>query len=488
MRPIHAFLALLPLLPVSAPVAGVDLPAIGDPADRALSPHDEARIGRQVMRQVHGSLATDRDAQVTAYIDHIGQRLARHAGEPPIDGYTFFVVHDSRINAFAAPGGYIGVNSGLIREAANEAQLAGVMSHEIAHVSQRHIARMYATAGSSGLTTLATVLAGILVGASNPQAGQAAIMAGVGRQAQSQIDYTRTVEYEADRIGIRILADAGYDPEGMAEFFEVLLRQEMGAVDAAPEYLRTHPLSSNRVAEARDRAAQIPRGDDVRRDSLDFQLMRARLTVVDARSATGLHDRWQRTRVPDEPYLAAARSYGLALLELALERPDEATERIDALLQEYPDNRHLLLASAAAAHAGGDSESALTILAETAELHPGYWPLAKRRALLLMEMDRPDEAARLLTEFTRSHRDAPPPIWHTLGRAAEAAGQPLRSHEALAEYYFRAHAYSQAAGQLRIALRYADRDTAAYHRLQARLDQMEGRHRQQLEDDPVPGG
>lgn len=474
------------LLPGPAAEARAELPVIGDPADRVLSPREEAEIGRRLLTQAQQSLTVNRDPQTTAYLDRLGQRLAREAGEPPIDGYTFFVVHNHRINAFAAPGGYIGVNTGLIREAETEAQLAGVLSHEIAHVSQRHIARSIAAAERGSYATVAAVLAGILLGAANPQAGQAAIIGGLAGEQQRQINYTRTVEYEADRIGIRILADAGFEPEGMAEFFDILLRQEMGASDIAPEYLRTHPLSGNRVAEARNRATGLQR-EGLRRDSLEFQLMRTRLAVLDSNDPAALYHRWENQRAPQGSDMATARDYGLALLELEMNRSTAAAERITRLRREDRDNLYLTLAAGAAARAMGDHEQALDLYAGAADLYPSSWPAELDRAETLIRMDRPDEAAGHLTGFVRSQSRTPPEVWRMLARANREAGRERASHEALAEYYLGAHDYGRAAGQLELAQELSEPNSNAHSRIEARLRDVNALRRGQMADMPIRG-
>lgn len=490
MRPylLPAALSVLMLLgiavPGGAPHADVRLPQMGEPADQVLSPRDEARVGRHLMIHARRTLDLDRDPQLTAYINDLGQRLAAHADGEPIDGYTFFVVHESQINAFAAPGGYIGMYTGLIAEAEREAQLAGVLAHEIAHVSQRHIARSIADQQQGAPATLAQIVAGILIGTVNPQAGQATIMTGIAGQAQRQLNFTRAVEHEADRIGIRLLADAGYDPAGMAEFFEILMRQEMGAIDAAPEYLRTHPLSSNRVAEARSRARGLER-DGMRADSLDFQIMRARLRALGARDPAVQLRRWSEQGEADDRRRETARQYGMALLEIEEGRPGAAAERIAELRRSDRDNLHLLLAAADAARAMGERDRAAEFYREAADLHPSSWPVALAHAEMLRRADEPARAAALLRRFVRDHPQAPARLWYEMGRAHETAGNRIASREAIAESYARSHQYNHAVRQLEMALEDAEPGSNAEHRLRARLDEVRTQERGRLAQDPL---
>ena len=179
------------------------------------------------------------------------------------------------INAFALPGGFMGFNSGLILAAQSESELAGVMAHEIAHITQKHLARMIAAQKYSMLTSLAAVALAILASRTNPQAGQAILVASQARQIQSQLDFTRDHEKEADRIGLNILISAGLDPRGMSEFFEHLQKASRFHENGAPSYLRTHPITYERIADIENRTHDMPYRQVP--DSLDFQLVRAKL-------------------------------------------------------------------------------------------------------------------------------------------------------------------------------------------------------------------
>ncbi len=474
-------------LPSASPHADVRLPQMGEPADQALSPRDEARVGRNLMIHARRTLDIDRDHQISAYLDSLGQQLATHAGHEPIDGYTFFVIHAPEINALAAPGGYIGMNTGLIAEAENEAQLAGVLAHEIAHVSQRHIARRIVDQQAAAPASLAQIVAGILIGTVNPQAGQAAIITGIGRDAQRQLDFTRSIEAEADRVGIGIMARAGFHPEGMAEFFEILLRQELGAVDAAPEYLRTHPLSSRRVAEARDRAREMA-DTDMRRDTPTFQLMRHRLLALEGQSPRERLARWSAQGAHEDPARETARQYGMALIELEINEPGAAAERIARLRADDRDNLHLLLAAAQADRAMGDFEQADERYRQARDLHPSSWPAALDHADLLRQQGRPEQAAGTLRRFLREHERIPAVVWREKARAHDEAGNRTASREALAEWYTRSHRYDEAVRQLELALEEVDSDSNAAHRLRSRLDDARTQQRGRLARDPLADG
>ena len=205
--------------------AEVNLPDMGSPVDAVLSKSDEAQIGRAIMRQIRASGMLVEDPLITEYINEIGHRISAHANDGG-QKFTFFVVDAPTINAFALPGGFIGVHTGLIAASRSEDELAGVLAHEIAHVTQRHIARAVHAGRRQSILSTAIMLGALLAGAAGagPDAVQGAIAVAQGAAAQQSINFTRSNEYEADRIGMEALAASGFDPEGMASFFEVISR------------------------------------------------------------------------------------------------------------------------------------------------------------------------------------------------------------------------------------------------------------------------
>ena len=263
--------------------AGADdikLPDMGSPADAILNNNEEAQIGRMIMRDIRNSGQVVEDPLVTEYLNDIGRRIAAQTNEGEHD-FTFFAVNDERINAFALPGGFIGVHTGLLESSRNEDELAGVLAHEVAHVTQRHIARAIHANSRQSLLTTAMMLGAIIVAAAggSSDAVQGAMAIAQGSAAQQQINFTRTNEYEADRVGISALAAAGFDPYGMASFFEVMSSQQTSSPEMrAPEFMRTHPVTTARIAEARSRARDYPqiRSDD----STSYGIARTRIIVA----------------------------------------------------------------------------------------------------------------------------------------------------------------------------------------------------------------
>ncbi|MCK5432233.1 MAG: M48 family metallopeptidase, partial [Gammaproteobacteria bacterium] len=257
-------------------VGSVDLPDIGDSSGSAISPEFERRLGKAFMRSVRQHAKIVNDPEVESYIESIGYKLAANSDNNTL-AFTFFVVDSPDINAFAAPGGVIGINSGTILNSRNESELAGVMAHEISHVTQRHMARQFERAGQFSLPQTAALLGAILIGIANPEAGVAAMTIVTGASAQTQINFTRENEKEADSVGIQLLARSGYDPQGMPNFFERLHQKSEYYQGNAPEFLRSHPLTTSRIAESKARASKYKPVNYV--NTASYELVRAKIEV-----------------------------------------------------------------------------------------------------------------------------------------------------------------------------------------------------------------
>ena len=299
-------------LSIAVPAAEINLPDIGSPADAVLSKNEEKQLGRAIMRQIRASGELVEDPQVTEYINEIGHRIAAHANVEGHHEFTFFVVDNPVINAFALPGGFIGVHTGLLEATRNEDELAGVLAHEVAHVTQRHIARRIHANQRQSILSTAIMLGAILAGAAGAgsDAMQGAIAVAQGSAAQSQINFTRQNEYEADRVGISALAAAGFDPQGMGSFFEVMSRGITPHEYRTPEFLRTHPVSSARSSQPVHTT-----------DSVNYGITKARLIVASQDTPEEAVAYFER-----EPYeyQSDEERYGRAIAYLRAGRNDEA--------------------------------------------------------------------------------------------------------------------------------------------------------------------
>ncbi len=254
----------------------IELPEMGDSAGALISPAEEKEFGEAFFRSLHSQVVINQDSEIQQYIQTIGEKLVAHSDTPSYP-FHFFVVLENDINAFAGPGGYIGVNSGLILMTDAESELASVMAHEIAHVTQRHLYRSYEASSRLSIPMAAATLGAILLGTQSAAAGQAAIMAIQAGSVQFQIDFTREHEAEADRVGMQTLSSSTYDPRSMPTFFERLQQSTRYSGQNVPEFLRTHPVTASRISDSRGRADNYPYKQYP--DSLTYQLIKTKLQV-----------------------------------------------------------------------------------------------------------------------------------------------------------------------------------------------------------------
>lgn len=438
---------LLVLAGSTAAWSDIRLPDIGEPADSVWTPAQEQRLGEDVVRNLRSQGKLVQDPQVQEYIRSVGMRLASAAGVQD-QKFSFFVVKDPTINAFAAPGGVIAVNSGLILTATKEGELAAVLSHEMGHEIQHHLARAYADAGKLSLPTAAAVLAAILVGVNSPEAGSAAVAGVAAGSAQHQINFTRDNEREADRVGIRILDAAGYNPYDMAEFFGRMMRATRYYATQLPKFLQDHPVTTTRLAEARERAAQMPPIKD--RPSLDFKLTQARLAVSTADDPDAILERY-RAQVKGKKPPDAAALYGEALAQLRLKNAAGARAPVTELLRRDPDRLAYRLLEAQVQDAAGDTNRALATFADALRLYPGNDPATILYAQALLENGHAGRARTLLQDHIRN-REPGPSVYRLLARACGDSGHAAEAHGYLAEAFIQLGQMGEALRQLNVAL------------------------------------
>ena len=463
--------ALTLALPPPA-LASEDLPDIGNPADTVLSRDHELQIGRAIYRSLRDTGRVVSDPEIQEYIQDVGHKLSAHAQD---GGYRFhfFVVDDPAINAFALPGGYIGVHSGLILATATESELAGVMGHEIAHVTQRHISRAIFANQRMSILTMAAMLGAILIGAAAGGGGEAiqgAVAAAQGIQVQQQINFTRSNEYEADRVGVGTVSAAGFDPMGMPSFFETLARQTGPLASQAPEFLRTHPVTVNRIAETRERAAALPRTEAV--DATGYGLARARLLVLT--SATPEEALARLKGEVDDPARVGSlgTEYGLALVRLQLGEPREARSRFDTLVRTNPEVIPFHTGLAAADMALGDAAGAFAVYEKAMQLFPRNVPLTVRYAEALLQHGNPNKAHQILLDLLNAVPPTPEQA-RLIARAASAAGDTADAHYYMAEFHLLNGDLDLAADQLRTALSIPGLDNVQRARFTSRLNEVQ---------------
>ena len=419
----------------------VELPELGEPADAVLSPGQETKLRNQVAAELYSGDYLVNDPEITDYINTMGWRLAAKANASPPD-FSFFVIGDPRINAFAVPGGLIGVNAGLIMASDNESELAGVIGHEEAHVTQRHIARTVNDTKGANIATYALMLAAILAGSGNPDVILGALAIGQGINYQREVNYTRAHEQEADRIGIQTMAQAGFNPEGMATFFAKLELQSRLYGAGLPEILRTHPVNTSRIAEARERAERLPRFK--LKDAPEFAFIKARTEVLMAERVNEAVELFaSRIKAGDK---SAASAYGYAF---ALERIGRAADALPVLapvLQAQPRQVNVNLLQAQLLIATGKLAEGQALLSQQLALYPRAAPIILANAQALLDAGKSEAARNVLLSHEPAHSGSIEIERHRL--LAEAA----RAQGNIGETQFQMASYAQARGDLREAI------------------------------------
>lgn len=462
-------IALLALGPQPVLLA-VELPNIGDPSGQLVSPEQERQLGEAFMRSLRQQVPLVDDPELNAYLNSLGNRLVANSDDPS-QRFTFFIVKDDSINAFAAPGGFIGTHSALFLAARNESELAGVLAHEIAHVTQKHLVRAYDSASRMSLPAAAAILAAILIGTQNSDAGAAALMSVQAGTIQQQINFTRSNEHEADRIGMQTLSRSEFDPMGMPGFFERLYQSTRYYGDSLPPFLSTHPVTTDRIADSTARAQQ----DRPRKvqDNLNFYLAQAKiraLTTADPRQAASY---FKQTQVADSKLPEEARQYGLAIALSRAGQHDEAHNILTRLSKTEPDRIAYSLALADTEQSAGEHSKAAARYRNMLTLYPANPVLVQGYAHTLLNTHHYAEAQQLLASQQR-HNNAPDPTLYLLqAKAATGLKREADAHEAMAEYYYLNGQTHAAVEQLTLASKIPGQDFYQSSRIEARLRQFQ---------------
>ena len=379
-----------------------ELPTLGNHSYTVLSQQEEAKLGLAFMAAVQRQVPLVNDPLIDNYIQGLGDKLASHTGNNKAR-FHFFIVKDSSINAFSGPGGYIGVNAGLILTTQNKSELAGVLAHEIAHVTQLHIARAIERQKALTLPTIATMLAGILVGTQSTDAGVGMIGAAQGGNAQLMLNFIRGNEEEADRVGIQTLESAGYDPMAMATFLTRMQQAELDYGSNIPVFFRTHPLSSSRIADAKNRAQQLPKQKI--KQYPEYYLMQARLRVL--LSKTGKTAAvYFKNRLKQRSYqYRDAALYGYALALTKNKQPQAGAKIMQGMEKKDPHQVMYQISLAEIATAKHDYTKALKMIRQTLGLYPDFYPVVIQYAATLITAKQPKQAAKFINKELRNHPD-----------------------------------------------------------------------------------
>lgn len=466
-----AWLALFQGLAGWAAAAEQELPDMGSAANAAISLDEEYRVGLMVVRGLRDSGQILDDPEVSEYIQSVGHSISSHADEGAHQFY-YFVVKDPAINAYALPGGFIAIHSGLLLATRNENELAGVLAHETAHVTQRHLARGVVDQAHAGLISTAAMLAAILLGAtaggrSSGDVMQGAIVASQSAAIQHQLNYSRANEIEADRIGIGTMAAAGFDPLGMPAFFQTMMRLDGDPALNSFEFLQTHPVNTTRIAESKERAEAIGRIRHV--DSESYALIRERLRTLvgQPQDAKAYYEGLIRNGAGKSP----DQRYGLAVADIALGVAGPAIKALKSLVAEHPKVTQYYGALGQALLADGQIAESRAQLEAALNLFPRNVPITIRLAETLMRAGDNKRAHQILLDLFNVVAPTPDQA-RLIAKAANAAGDIGDSYYYMSEFYIMSGELMLASNQLQMALGLPGINAIQRARFSARLEEV----------------
>lgn len=461
----------------TAPTQTQNLPDLGESSQSALSAADEREIGESIMREIRRDPEYVEDPEIKSYIQALGNRLASAA---PVSGrhFEFFVLRNHEVNAFALPGGYIGVHTGLILTTQSESELASVLAHELGHQVQHHMARMVDKQNQLQILSMAGLALAILAASANPELGQAAAITSQAAPLQASLSYSRDFEREADRVGFQILSDAGFDVHAMPAFFERLQRAVRLNEDNAPAYLHTHPLTTERIADMQNRVLNT-RYQQVR-DSVDYGLVRAKIraeTGTTDQSVAFFRDALHDRRFSNEGTV----HYGYAEALVRAKEFDLAAAEVKAARRAGLQDPMLETLAARVKSEAGDRDGAIAILAAARSQYPANLGVAYAYAEALLSADRAREALDILTPLTKRVSDDPK-VYELQARAYADLGKRAEQHRALAEMYLLKAGLPAAIEQLRLAQQAGDADFYVLSAVDARLRELQQQRKTELKN------
>lgn len=443
------------------------LPELGSASGSFMTPAQEKRLGQAFMRSIKASETIIDEAFARTYIEQLGQKLSTVSDKDQYSDFDFFIVDNPQINAFAGPGGHIGVYSGLILTSQSESELAAVVAHEIAHVTQKHLMRTFHEASQMSLPSAAVLLAAVILGAAaGGDAGVAAAMAGQAALVQNQINFTRANEKEADRVGISTLAKADFETHAMPTFFERMGRANQTYSSELPEFLRTHPVTTNRIADSVARADQYPYQQH--EDSLHYFLVKALIRQRSFSSPKEAEKYFSTNLKEGRHRNAEAQKFGLALSMIAQNRLKEAGNHIKELLKTHPTEPVFLIYDSRIDAATGNLKRAIENMENSLLLYASNYPLNLQLAELYIQAEDYPKAITILKDTTilRPFDDS---VYKRLAEAYGKNKQLVEAHNAQADYLYLNGQLEPAIQQLEIALRENDVDFYLASKLEAKL-------------------
>ena len=447
MQKLFYVLSVLIILNINAePDLNLSLPELGDRVSGVVSNDQEKIIGNEFLKQVYSQAPLISDPLIQEYSELLVYRLSEYS-QVKDRNFNVLLIDDDSLNAFAAPGGVIGINGGLFLNAQNEGQFASVITHELAHLSQRHFARNILNSQDNNIASVLVMVSAVAaaVATNNPTA----FMAGPAFLQQQSLRYSRLFEREADRVGFNNLINAEYDPSSMGEMFEQMAKLRRLAGDKIPEFLLTHPISSSRVTDAFNAADQVETPFNTK-DSLNYQLIRGRLQIryedIPLNSVRKIKGLLKKNPSSNENRYALSIAYKIS------GQHKNALKTIDSLIIENPKNLILNNTKAEILLDEGKSQDALRLVNAFLNISPKNYPLSVLKAKILAYEKKLFAAEELIRDqLLRRNND--PYLWLYLSEVQRDSKNVIGYHQSRAEYYLLLGQYEDALNQLQFALK-----------------------------------
>ena len=439
----------------------IDLPELGDRVSGAVSSDEEKAIGEMFLQQVYSNAPLISDPIIFEYTEHLIYRLSEYS-QVKDRYFKILLIDDDSLNAFAAPGGIIGVNGGLFLYSDNEGQFSSVLAHELAHLSQRHFARNVLISKDSNLASALVMVSSIAIAliSNNPNA----MAVGPAILQSQSLRYSRLFEKEADRVGFANLVKAGYHPESMGEMFENMNEIRRLSGDLPPEFLLTHPLSSSRISDAFNAAENLPT-EGTKKNSLEFSLIKARLEIYYENISQNSLRKF-RERVNQDP--TESNLYGLALAHQKNNNYEESLELINKLISSYPKNLVLNNTKVDFLFESGKYEDALVHVNKFLEISPRNYPLSISKSKILLSMERYFESEEIIRDqLLRKNNN--PDLWLLLSEIQRSSKNIIGYHQSRAEYFLLLGQNERALNQLEFALKLTQNNFQVSERIMTKM-------------------
>ncbi|MCG8669454.1 MAG: M48 family metalloprotease [Pseudomonadales bacterium] len=463
-------IAFLMIAPQLANASSSELPTLGDRSSGIVSPDQEYRLGRAWLRQLRAHVPTVEDPLIYDYFEHLLYLLASNS-DLTSPNLALAVINSPQINAFAVPGGVIGLNAGLLIHSKAEDEVAAVIAHELAHLSQRHFARGQEYNQRTQWTTAAALLASVvLMATAGSDAGMAALATTQATAIDQQLRFSRNNEREADRVGMQTLVRANMNPQAMPSFFERLLKSSRYSGRVPPEFLLTHPITQSRISDSRNRADAYPLKNNSQ--NLEFELMRIRTSVAYTREDTSAISELEANLKNSKTANEEVTRYGLSYAYFRANRFQDALKTLEPLLKKRPNRITYQYTKASILMAQNNYQQAMELLEKALAFSPNNYPLSMAYGEALLRNKQPQKALRIVREQQRNKPLLPNP-WYLMSECYGKLGNSIGVHESRAEYYYLTGKLEKALEQLNYALALTEDDFQSHARIKNRLKAMQ---------------